>query len=102
MLRGKRRSQIRAKNTAKWEMKEAWLRAGQPTFSGPVKVDARFYFPDRRRRDRENYAAAVKAGVDLLVAVGCIERDDHEYFDMTVHMLYDKSNPRLELEIRGA
>ena len=40
--------------------------------------------------------------MDLLVAVGAIERDDHEWFDLTVHMLYDKDDPRLELEIRGA
>jgi len=102
LMSGTLKDRIIHKNAAKWMAKKAWLDAGQPVFSGPVCVDARFYFPDRRRRDRENYGAAVKASIDQLVTDGCLVRDDHEWFDMQVFMLYDRANPRLELIIREA
>ena len=70
-------------------------------FSGPVKVDARFYYPQKRRRDRENAASGgIKSAIDALVELQVIERDDADYFDMTVYMLHDRDNPRLEIHIR--
>lgn len=101
LMSGKLKDRIARKDTAKWEAWAAWREAGQPVFRGPVIVDARFYYSDRRLRDRENAGAGgIKASIDALVNLGCIERDDHLFWDMTVHMLYDRENPRLELEIR--
>jgi hypothetical protein len=103
MLSGKLKERIRRKGDLSWQTADAYHQALRPVFTGPVKVDARFYFSDRRRRDRENYAAGgIKTIIDTLVKIGCIERDDSEYFHMTVHMLVDAENPRLELEIREA
>lgn len=103
MMSGRLKDRIANKNTAKWEASAAWRDAGCPVFRGPVVADARFYFPDRRRRDRENAGAGgIKAAIDYLVECGCLVGDDHAVFDMTVHMLHDAENPRLELEIRSA
>lgn len=103
MMSGKLRDRIVRKNYLQWQAVAAWHNALQPTFAGPIVVDARFYFRDRRRRDRENYASGgLKAIIDALVKVEAIERDDAAYLDMTVHMLHDADYPRLELEIREA
>lgn len=101
MMSGKLKDRITNKNAAKWMALKAWKDAGEPVFSGPVLVDARFYFPDQRKRDRENAGAGgIKAAIDYLVDCGCLIGDSAEVFDMQVFMLHDCDNPRLELHVR--
>lgn len=103
MMSGRLSDRIKRKSDLGWQAVAAWHESMKPRFSGPVMIDARFYFPDRRRRDRENYGAGgLKSIIDTLVTLEVIERDDHEWLDMTVYMLHDADNPRLELWIREA
>ena len=63
-----------------------------------VTMQATFYFPDRRRRDRSNCAAMLKA-IEDGIADALSGGDDSEYTHSPIVMGYDKDNPRLELEL---
>lgn len=100
LMSGKLKDRFAWKNGVKLMTHLAWGCENNPVLAGPVSAVARCYFPDRRRRDRENYGAGgLKVVIDQLVNDGCIERDDAAYFDMRVEMLYDRDNPRVELEL---
>jgi hypothetical protein len=45
---------------------------------GKATVDMMFYFPDRRRRDAFNYAAAMKYAIDGIVEAGLLVDDSWE------------------------
>lgn len=61
-------------------------------------MKARFYFPTKRRRDRSNCAASLKAHEDGLTDAG-VWQDDSGVVHEPPEILFDKSNPRLEITI---
>lgn len=68
---------------------------------GEVDLEYRFWFPDRRNRDAENY---VKAVSDYLVAQGVIADDNWMIVRrMTlIPMGIDKKFPRVDITIKRA
>ncbi len=73
------------------EVPQAMLRecTAQPTF----------YFADRRQRDKDGCAAALKSLWDGLESYGLIENDKH-LTPLVPVLAYDKENPRLEITIQ--
>lgn len=66
----------------------------------PIKralIRITYYFPDRRRRDPDNYSG--KFLLDPLVKLKIIEDDSFNNVTLELHGNYDKSNPRVEIEI---
>ena len=53
-------------------VKFLFLESGYPGITGPVKIKAEFFPPDRRKRDLDNQ---FKCLFDALVNAGCIEDD---------------------------
>ena len=61
-------------------------------------IQMRIYFPDKRRRDMDNYSP--KYFVDGLTKAGVIEDDNsNSVFILPTALLYDKQRPRTELYI---
>jgi len=56
-----------------------------------------FFFPDRRRRDPDNYS--VKFILDGLVKAGAIEDDSFEHLTVIKRGEVDRENPRTEVEV---
>lgn len=67
-----------------WEDAEAWIV---------------FYLPDRRRRDRDNLMASLKAAWDGLTDAGVLA-DDYGLIQNRPELRVDRANPRVEIEIR--
>lgn len=64
-------------------------------------VKARFYFREKRRRDRDNCAGSLKATWDGLADAKIFENDSGvTHLPPEIHV--DPKNPRLEIEIEGA
>lgn len=63
-------------------------------------IQCRFYFRDKRRRDKDNLLASCKAYFDGLADAGLV-RDDSQLSYLPVVVEVDKSNPRLVLEVFG-
>lgn len=63
-----------------------------------ASVQARFFFRDRRRRDRDNLLASLKAAFDGLADAGVVQ-DDAGLTHLPVIVDVDKANPRVELHI---
>ena len=61
-------------------------------------IESVFFFKFKRRRDRDNCLAQLKAGFDGL-ADGGVVNDDSGFIHLPVRLEVDKSNPRLELHI---
>lgn len=59
---------------------------------------AKFYFATRRRRDRDNLLAALKAAFDGLTDSHILE-DDSGLVHLPVDVLSDPENPRVELHL---
>jgi len=59
----------------------------------------KFYFRDRRRRDRDNFQAALKAACDGLVDAGVLI-DDSGLATMPAEFDIDGNDPRVELHLR--
>lgn len=57
-----------------------------------------FYWPDNRRRDRDNAAASLKAVYDGLTDAGVLD-DDVGLVPMPPEMRIDRRNPRVEIQI---
>lgn len=71
------------------------------SISQPVTVRCRFYMPTKRRVDLVNLLEAID---DVLVKGGILA-DDHSGIIVShdgSRVLYDKANPRTEIEIEGA
>jgi Holliday junction resolvase RusA-like endonuclease len=49
---------------------------GEKPMLADVRIDFLFYFPEKRRRDRDNLIAMFKSGIDGMVDAGLII-DDH-------------------------
>jgi len=61
-------------------------------------VQATFYFKDKRRRDRDNLLASMKAAFDGLADAGLVT-NDAGFTYLPVRVEVDKANPRVELVI---
>ncbi len=65
---------------------------------GMIKIKAYrldFYWPTKRRRDKDNAAAMCKAYLDGVA--DCIKQDDYEWNFDGVRFEIDRENPRLEI-----
>ena len=60
-------------------------------------VTITFFFGNRRRHDADNYQ---KFLLDGLVSAGVIEDDDFEHLQVTCKGAYDKTNPRVVVEVQ--
>ncbi len=72
-------------------------RYGIPTLAA-ANVQARFYFRDRRNRDRDNLLASLKSGFDGLADVGMVANDSQLTY-LPVALDVDKDDARVELWI---
>lgn len=63
-------------------------------------VSINYFFPDKRRRDPDNYSG--KFLLDGLVKGGVIADDSFSNIELRLNGGYDKYNPRTEIEIEGA
>lgn len=65
---------------------------------GIVHIEYKFFWPDKRRRDGQNY---MKATTDYLVNNGVIEDDNWEIVtsENWTHGGVDKENPRVEITL---
>ena len=72
---------------------KAWLAPDK------ARVDVTFIVPDRRRRDKTNFASAFKAGLDGLVDAGVIVDDSYEHIDDQYHIVYEKGKSMTIVEV---
>ena len=56
-----------------------------------------YFFKDKRRRDRDNYAAMLKSAYDGIADATSV--DDKEFIPMPCVMDVDKEDPRVELVV---
>jgi Holliday junction resolvase RusA-like endonuclease len=69
-------------------------------FVGLVDIEIALRAPDKRVRDADNYAKAV---IDLLVRMGVIEKDDHNYVRSTTPIwVKDGGTPGVTVTITKA
>jgi len=69
-----------------------------------AKVILTFYFPDRRKRDKENFVRGAKPIIDGLIYAGIIKDDNWDDIETQYYKAYDKQYPRTEIlveEISG-
>lgn len=74
-----------------WQIKQQWR---QPILEDELEIEITLYFKDKRRRDWDNFH---KLSMDALE--GIVFKDDSQVKDAHVHMRYDKTNPRIEIQI---
>lgn len=74
-----------------WEVKSQ-LKARMP-LKGPVVAYARFFWPDARNHDIENF----KSLWDVLS--GFAYDDDSQIVEMHLYKAIDRTNPRVEIEV---
>ena len=97
----------RRHRAAKVARESAYLRAlGSRTFACPepwpwpaATVDLTFYWPDKRRRDKDNAVASMKAALDGIADAGLVVNDEH-FQPGKVDFQVDKSNPRVVITMR--
>jgi len=63
-----------------------------------ARVTARFFFRDRRERDKDNLLASLKAAFDG-IADGRVITNDAGMIHMPAELLMDRVNPRVEIEV---
>lgn len=61
-------------------------------------VNITYYFPDKRRRDPDNYSG--KFVLDGLTKAGIIKDDSFSNIDLILKGKVDRDNPRTEIEIK--
>lgn len=64
-----------------------------------AEVESTFYFRDRRRRDRDNLLASLKAAFDGIASAGIVD-DDANLTHLPVRLEVDRDAPRVEISIR--
>jgi len=74
-------------------------RQAEPFQRARVKIT--YYFPDRKRRDPDNYAGAAKNIMDALVARGLIPDDSFRHVELVIAGEVDRINPRTEIMLEG-
>lgn len=90
-------ARLEAKLTAISRMNE--LRIDPPRWPRAT-MKARFYFKEKRRRDRSNLSASLKAHEDGLTDAG-MWLDDSGVTHLPPEIHVDPDRPRLEIEISG-
>jgi crossover junction endodeoxyribonuclease RusA len=63
-----------------------------------ASIQYTFYWPDKRSHDDDNAVASCKAYRDGLADAGIVA-DDAKFTTLPAVMRYDKTNPRLEIEV---
>jgi crossover junction endodeoxyribonuclease RusA len=84
-----------AKHVA-WSVTPASQRPGWTEARAEIVV----YAPDRRRRDRDNLMASLKAAWDGLVDAGILADDSGLHF-APLRLEWDKDAPRVEITLTG-
>lgn len=82
---------------AKARSLEALGRTRQPRWPAAF-AQAVFYVKDRRRRDRDNLAAALKAAWDGIADAGVVE-NDAGITHLPVRIEVDRANPRVMITV---
>ncbi|MHA2063313.1 MAG: RusA family crossover junction endodeoxyribonuclease [Candidatus Thorarchaeota archaeon] len=86
------------KEVVEWEAdlreRAAIAMKGRPAFDTPVEVEVWMYRGSKRKCDLGNYQ---KSAMDALNGVVYI--DDYLICKLVMHKLYDKQNPRMEIEV---
>lgn len=90
-----------SKQYKQYERAAAWYipKLHQPSpIKEPVNVKCLFYMPTRRRCDLVNMQEAI---LDVMVHAGLLEDDNYSIVESMdgSRVLYDKENPRTEIEI---
>ena len=62
-----------------------------------VRVVITYYFPTKHRHDPDNYNGVFI--LDGLVKAGILKDDSFECISLQLHGIYDKGNPRTEIDI---
>src|SRR5688572_11327605 len=92
---GRRRFMVPAaranKEAIAWEVRSQYR---GKLHDGPLGVTIAVYWPDKRRHDIDNIKILLDA------CTGILWLDDGQITDLVVAKRYDKTNPRVELEIR--
>lgn len=93
---------IRAREVRKYRQLAAWTATAERP-SGWVALReatilSRFWFRDRRRRDRDNLLASMKSAYDGLVDAGILE-DDSGVIHLPIEVGYDRARPRVEIVV---
>lgn len=63
-----------------------------------AEVSIKYYFPDRRRRDPDNYCG--KMLMDGLTKAGIIQDDDMAHISLTISGAVDRKEPRTEITVK--
>ena len=79
------------KEDYQWQTKSQWK---QPIIEGSVAIWVRLYFGTKRRQDIDNFN---KILYDALS--GIVWADDSQITFVMTEKLYDKKNPRIEVEL---
>lgn len=71
----------------------------RPQISEPCSIELRFYLPDSRLRDCDNYT---KVTIDFLVSNQILEDDNYKIVRQVTSIFkgIDKENPRVEVDIK--
>jgi Holliday junction resolvase RusA-like endonuclease len=70
---------------------------GKGRFDNKVVITITYYFPDRRRRDPDNFQG--KMIMDGLTAAGVIRDDSFDCIELRLRGGDDKANPRTEIRV---
>lgn len=74
-----------------YQLKQQWLK--KPLL-GDITLLVTLYFGDKRVRDIDNYNKIL-----LDACTGILWQDDKQIHDLRILKRYDKSNPRIELDL---
>lgn len=80
------------KEDYQWQAKSQWKRG---VLTGDIEIYIRIYFGTKRKSDWDNFH---KLTMDALT--GIVFEDDSQIKRATVELHYDKSNPRVEIDIQ--
>jgi Holliday junction resolvase RusA-like endonuclease len=82
----------RVKEIAEYAIRSQWKGS---TLTGPLQVHARYYFPDKRKRDSSNYGKLLGDAMS-----GIVYGDDAQvHREINELCGYDKANPRVEITV---
>lgn len=79
------------KEQYQWEARSQWK--GKP-LQGDIEVSITLYFGTKRKADLDNFN---KLSLDALT--GIVWEDDSQIADMRVRRAYDKTRPRIEINV---
>ena len=91
--------QAKSKATKRYRAASFFIAQQFPRRWARAESEATFYFKDRRRRDRDNLLASLKAAFDGIAAAGVVE-DDADLTHLPVRLEVDRIAPRVEIRLR--